>query len=414
MGCGIVVPMRGQEEASRHQATLQEEPERLTLTLEGMGPLGEALAHHQGRPISVLGGIPGEQVVAQIVRQRRFTTAQVVEVLKPSPHRVAAPCPYFGACTGCQWQHISYEHQLELKRQRLYEALNQVPRLRDTWVAPTIPAPQPYGYRNHARFTVRGGALGFVNRASHRFVRIDHCQLMHSWINEALSSLQERCSETTQLAMRYGENTGSWLIQPTLRRQDIPLASGQTHYEEALSGRRFRIASPSFFQVNTRQTERLVEMVRDRLHLTGQELLVDAYAGVGTIAILLAPYARRVIAIEESAPAVKDAGLNALGLSNVEFLQAKTEVALEQLDERPDVLVLDPPRVGCHPRALAALKRLAPPRVVYVSCDPEALARDLQQLCPEPYRLEEVQPIDMFPQTHHVECIATLSLSRQE
>ena len=410
-GWGIVKSTMTEKRQGQRLATLQQEPELLLLTLEGMSVLGEAVAHYQGETVYVAGGIPGEEVVAEVVRRRRDQfSARVVEVLKPSPHRVTPPCSYFGPCTGCQWQHIAYDHQLELKRLRLREALAQAPEMGQVSIPSAIPAPQPYEYRNHARFTIRGGELGFVNRVTRGFLRVNHCLLMHPWINEALGQLQERCGETTQLSIRYGENTGAWLVQPTLRQPEVPLASGQTHYEEALFGRRFRIASPSFFQVNTQQTERLVEVVRDRLRLTGEELLVDAYAGVGTLAVLLSPYARRVIAIEESASAVKDARLNAHGVYKVEFLERKTEDALAQLQERPDAVVLDPPRVGCHPRALEALKRLAPRRVVYVSCDPEALVRDLRYLCPEPYRLEEVQPIDMFPQTHHVEAVATLSL----
>ena len=410
VGCGIVVLVSTEQKTPRPQSPLQEEPQRLTLALVGMGKQGETLAFDQGEPLLVLGGIPGEEVVVEVLKTRRARVAQVVQVLKPSPHRVSAPCPYYGPCTGCQWQHIAYEHQLELKRQRLQREFDQAPELGPVTVLPTLPAPEPYHYRNHARFTIKGGALGFVNRFTRRFLPVERCLLMHPWINDALAQLQDRCEETTQVSIRYGENTGEWLIQPRLKRADIPLATGQSHYEEALLGNRFRVAGSSFFQVNTRQTERLVELVVDRLRLSGQEFLVDAYAGVGTLAILLAPYARRVIAIEDAASAVRDAIANAHGLAQVEFLQAKTEEALGQLPERPDAVVLDPPRVGCRPEALEALKRLAPPRVVYISCDPEALVRDLRQLCPDPYRVEEVQPVDMFPQTHHVEAVATLAL----
>jgi 23S rRNA (uracil1939-C5)-methyltransferase len=405
------IPMKRRHKTLNNQSTFEDAIELATLSLLGMGPLGECFAKYEGELVTVFGGIPGEEVVAQIATKHRKNVAQVVKVLKPSPYRVAAPCAYFGQCTGCQWQHISYEHQLELKRQHIQETLTQISGLVNTEVSPTVPASDPYRYRNHARFTVRGGNLGFVNRFTHRFVRIDHCLLMHPWINGALNELQERSGETTQLAIRFGENTGSWLIQPTLSRADISLTTGQSHYEEALFGRKFRIASPSFFQVNTRQTERLMQLILDRLNLTGRETVVDAYAGVGTIAVLLAPYASRILAIEESSAAVKDAKENAYGLSNLEFLQEKTEIALEQFVDTPDALVLDPPRSGCHYDVLVAVKRLQPKRVVYVSCNPESLSRDLRELCPEPYHVDDVQPIDMFPQTHHVECVVTLSLA---
>ena len=386
------------------------------LTLEEMGPLGDTLAHYEGGRINVSGGIPGEQVVGRVFRYRRRgkageqISAMVTEVLNPSPHRVAPPCPYFGPCSGCQWQHIDYGYQLSLKRAAVQTPIREFEELDDIPVSETVPSPQEFGYRNHARLTVRqGGSLGFNNRITRRFVRVDRCMLMSPWINEVLDRLQGRCGETTNLTVRHGTNTSEYLVQPTLKSEGVPLATGQTHYREELLGSVFRVASPSFFQVNTRQAERLAVLVRDRLELTGVETVVDAYAGVGTFAILLAPHARQVIAIEESDAAVRDAAVNAGGLENVELRLGKTEDVLSSLDSRPDAVVLDPPRVGCEPAALEAIVRLAPRRTTYVSCDPETLARDLRLLVKGGLRVERVEPVDMFPQTHHVECVATLT-----
>ena len=385
--------------------------DRLRLTLEAWGRLGEATAQHEGWRVFVFGGIPGEEVVVEVLKRRReYLAARVVEVVSPSPHRVTPPCPYFDPCTGCQYQHVSYEHQLVLKAQMVTDAFRRVAGLEPP-LAPTLPSPHQYGYRNHARFTVGpGGVLGYVNRETRRFVPIGRCLIMHQGINDILRQLQGRCAETTQLSVRYGVNTGQFLVQPSLRNPEVPVPTGQTHYTEALGGRTFRVASPSFFQVNTAQAERLVALVRERLALTGDEVVVDAYAGVGTFAVLLAPYARRVVAIEESPAAVRDAEANAAGLENVRFLLGRTEDVLLTLEERPHAVVLDPPRTGCAPRALEALMALRPSRVVYVSCDPASLARDVKVLCGGPFALVEVQPVDMFPQTHHVECVATLTL----
>jgi len=385
----------------------------LYLKLDGMGRLGEALALCNGTKVFVFGGIPGEEVLAEVVRQyHNRIAARVVKVTVSSSQRVEPPCPYFGSCTGCQWQHIRYEHQLELKHMMVKEAMEVMGGMAHAPVAPVVPAPQTLGYRNHARFTVGPeGTLGFVNRESRRFVHIDQCLLMHPSLNETLSQLQGRCSETTQLSIRYGVNTGQWLIQPTLKEADVPLATGQKCYEEALHSKLFRISAASFFQVNTAQAERMAELVRERLALTGEELLVDAYAGVATFAVLFAPYARKVIAIEESASAIKDAQVNIQGLSNIELAQDKTEKLLQSLPQSPDALILDPPRSGCHPTVLQTILHRPPRRIVYVSCDPWALARDLRVLCHGPFVLEEVLPIDLFPQTHHIECIATLSYS---
>ena len=383
------------------------------LHLHAWGELGDTLAHFEDGVINVFGGIPGERVKARIIRYRRrrrqHVSAIVTEVIEASPHRITPPCPYFSACTGCQWQHIAYEHQLKLKRDRVADALAEYPELRGIPVSPTLPSPQTFGYRNHARFTVRdSGTLGFINRLNRRFVKVEDCALMHPWINEALRSLQGKAAETTQLSVRYGFNTGEWLIQPTMHNPDIPLPTGQTHYWEQMHERRLRIASPSFAQVNTPQAERLSTLVGERLELTGSEFLVDAYAGVGTFAVLLAESARRVVAIEESAAAVNDAAVNIEGIVNLEFMCSRTEDYLDYLDEPPDAVILDPPRVGCHPATLDAIIRRKPKRAVYVSCDPDSLARDLAYLAAGGFTVTSVEPMDMFPQTYHTECVAAL------
>ena len=396
----------------------REDGRLVTLELGGLGRLGEAMADLDGKPVYVFGGIPGETVVVEVIRERRgYIAAQVVEVVTPSEHRVEPPCGYFGACTGCQWQHISYERQLEIKREIVVDALDRIGGLDGVVTQPTLPSPERLGYRNHARFTVgplgspAEGRLGYVHRERRRHVEIDECLLMAPWINEALASLQGHVAETTQLSLRYGVGTGSWMLQPTFQDMNVPLASGQKHYMEQLLGRSFRVSSPSFFQVNTHMAERLAEYVLEALQLTGSETVVDAYAGVATFAVLVAPHARRVIAVEESASALADARVNVEGAANIELRQARTEDVLTELAaEGLDAVVLDPPRAGCLPGTLDALIASPPGRVVYVSCDPETLARDLATLTAGPFRLESVQPIDMFPQTHHVECVSVLTL----
>jgi 23S rRNA (uracil1939-C5)-methyltransferase len=392
----------------------------LTLVLDGMGRLGEALAEADGKPVYVFGGIPGERVVAEVIRERRgYIAAEVVEVLEASPHRVAAPCPYFGACTGCQWQHIDYDRQLEIKREIVADALERIGGIDRSFAQPTLASPDRLGYRNHARFTIskpswsdkEPGLLGFVHRERRRHVEIDRCLLMTPWINEALDALQGRVAETTQLSLRYGVNTGSWLLQPTFQDDGVPLASGQKHFQEALHGQTFRVSSPSFFQVNTRQAEQMVERVIDALALTGSETVVDAYAGVATFAVFIAAKAGRVVAIEESSAALADARVNVEGLANIELREAKTEEVLHELAAQGvDAVLLDPPRAGCMPGTLDALLADPPKRIVYVSCDPETLARDLAVLTAGPFKLESVLPVDMFPQTHHVESMSVLTL----
>ena len=364
--------------------------DRIDVALESWGRLGEAMARHNGEPVFVLGGIPGERVTAEVVRvHRKYASAIVVEVLEPSPDRVEAPCQYFGECTGCQWQHLDYDAQLAAKRGKVVDALSRVGGLflngQEAPVAETLPSPDRYGYRNHARMTVnKQGELGFVNRESRKFVRIDQCLLMRPSVNEVLEELQDRCGETTQLSIRAGDegtvSADGYLVQPRLFNPAIELTTGQKRYVETIGENRFLVSSPSFFQVNVEQAARAAEVVREWLSLSPEDVLVDAYAGVGTFAVLLSPFVKKVLAIEESSAAVADARENAAGLPNVEFLLGRTENVLSELPMPPDAVVLDPPRAGCQPQALASLLELAPPRVAYVSCDAETLARDLKVL----------------------------------
>jgi len=386
------------------------EAERLRLSLTDMAFEGGAIARHDGQVVFAAYGIPGEEAVVEIERRSKdYLMGRVVEVLSPSPHRVEAPCPYFGQCGGCQWQHIDYPFQAELKARIVGEQLRRIGKFEEPPVAATLTAEERWHYRNHARFsTDRQGQLGFVSLLRRRFIRIDHCRIMHPWINGVLERLQGKCAGLHQVAIRYGVRTEQALIHPSLKEIDDSIPSGQTSYEEELLGKRFRVSGASFFQVNTRQAEVLIEVVREKLALGQEQLLLDAYAGVGTFAVLLAPYARRVIAIEESPAAVADAVINQAGIKNIVFYQGKVEQILPELRQRPQAAILDPPRVGCHPDTIAAVLKRPPARLVYVSCDPATLARDLRALCRGGYHLQEVQPVDMFPQTFHIECVATL------
>ena len=390
--------------------------QQLTLTLDSWGRQGEAMAQFDGQNIFVLGGIPGERVVAEVVSvRRRYAAARVLEVLEPSPARVSPPCPYYGECTGCQWQHVDYREQLAVKREKVVDALERVGGISGVEVAPVLPSPRQFGYRNHARFTIGpSGELGFVHKETRRFVRIDNCMLMHNGVNKTLAGLQDRCAETTQLSIRAGMETGDVLVQPTLLNPGIPFATGQKTYLESVDGHRFRVASPSFFQVNVEETAQLVRLVRRILDLNAGDVLLDAYTGVGAFAVLLAPSVKKVIAVEESAAAMVDARENARGLDNIELITGKVEDVLPDLEQAPTVAILDPPRSGCHTRTLQSLIVLGPDRVAYVSCDPETLARDLKLLCENAYTLESVNPLDMFPQTHHVECVALLRRNNRD
>lgn len=384
-------------------------PETIQMTLEEMTPSGECVAHFDGHHALISRGLPGETVIAEVFTHKNGQrNGHVIKLLEASEYRAEPRCQYYGACSGCQLQHVDYQHQLTIKAGFVAAAFKEAGLPAEN-IAETIGCDDPWGYRNHARFTVKKGVLGFTNRFSHRFVQIDHCDLMHPRINDSLFKMQGKCAETTQLSMRYGTATGSWLIQPPLKNEEISVESGQTYYHETLSGHKFRIGSPSFFQVNTKQAEKMVGLLRESLKLSNNDLLVDAYAGVGTFAVLMSQFASQVIAIEESSSAIKDAVENIQGIANIRLIEGKTEDVLGQLLVKPDAIIVDPSRVGCAPGTLEALVKFAVPRLAYVSCDPRSLARDLKLLTNGGYVLERVQPVDLFPHTHHIECVASLS-----
>jgi 23S rRNA (uracil1939-C5)-methyltransferase len=383
--------------------------------------------------------LPDERASIRLLQQRRdFARGELVSLLHAAPGRIEPPCAHYReGCGGCSWQHAEYALQLQLKERIVADQMRRIGRFSDSerYVKPTIGMLEPWHYRNQARFTVgrKFGELCFTYRSTHRLLRIDHCWIVHPRINSVLEQLQGRLTERRihQILIRVGANTGQLLVTPAL--PEAPdVESGQPYIEEELLGRRFRLSPPSFFQVNTRREARdlpsaisrpwlptppdglsmaelLALLVIDRLQPSASELVVDAYSGVGTFALLLAPLVKNVIGIEEARSAVRDALHNAEGTSNVQFIQAKTEIALPALERRPDAVILDPARAGAAPPVLSALLKLRPRRLVYVSCDPSTLARDLRVLVDGGFSLNEIQPLDMFPQTYHVESVATLT-----
>jgi 23S rRNA (uracil1939-C5)-methyltransferase len=393
-----------------------DEPQRATLTLTDMAYEGHAIGRLDDLVVFAEYGIPGEEVVVEIYRKHAgIASARVVEVLQASPDRVEAPCPYYGVCGGCHWQHISYERQLQLKRHVVQEQLRRIGKFDSQPVSETVGAANPWGYRNHLRLSAgRQGDIGFMRRGSHRFLPIDRCLIADPRINDAIALLQGKGAGLHQVELRAGVNTGDLIVQPDMTDREPSAPPGSTVYRESLLGREFQISAPSFFQSNTPQAERLVQLVGEKLDPQPDELLVDAYAGVGTFAALFAADVRQVIGIEESPAAVADAAVNLAGLPNARFIEGKVEAVLPALQEKPDAVILDPSRVGCDPAVIEAILRLAPHKLVYVSCDPATLARDLRLLVDGGFELRDVTPLDMFPQTYHIECVANLRWSRSE
>jgi 23S rRNA (uracil1939-C5)-methyltransferase len=320
---------------------------------------------------------------------------------------------------------MHYEAQLVWKRTVVQTLLQEIGDFTDPPLLAAVPCDVPWHYRNHMRFSVnRNGEPGLTARGTHRVLPLRDCPIAQEQINIALNVLAEHPNARPQVLLRCGAASGQMLIQPA---QSPEVAQQLVHagldvrtetMEETLAGETFRIRPSSFFQTNTAQAEKMVRMVLDGLlsytvqseHHNKELTVVDAYCGVGTFALLLARHVGSVIAIEESASAIKDAQWNLRSAPNVELLKGKVEDLLPALAPRLDGLVIDPPRAGCQAVVLDALIQHPVAGIVYVSCDPSTLARDLNILCHQYpiYRLRSVQPLDMFPQTAHIECVAVL------
>ncbi len=408
----------------------------IELELTTVANLGQALGRHEGKVVFAPGGLPGERVRVRLLEDRkRWARGELVEVLDASPDRVEPPCPYYGLCGGCHWQHADYPAQLLYKQQVVVEQLRRLGRLRDAPVRPALGMSEPWFYRNHVQFTAtESGALGFQAAGSHDVVPIDRCLLLHPLLDEMHAVLDLDWPELRRLILRAGTHTGEQMCvfeaedddAPELE-VDLPLSCllrlsdgtdvvliGSGAYHEVLHDMTYRVSASSFFQVNTEQAEVLLDVVHAYLDPRPADTLLDLYCGVGVIGLSVADQVGQVIGIEDHPVAIADAHANAREIASaarVRFLQGQAEATLPDLTEAVSKVVLDPPRAGCAPEVLRALFRLQPERIVYVSCDPATMARDAPSLVEGGYRLLEVQPIDMFPQTYHVE---TVSLWRRQ
>ncbi len=442
--------------------------EELTVTIERFG--GEmGIAHApDGMTLFVQGALPGETVVARAQKvEKTHAFLKTLQVLSPAAGRVAPACPFYEKCGGCVCQHMTYELSLEMKRERVLDALHRLGGL-NVEVPPVIGMEEPWHYRNKTTQPVGVSqgktVMGFYAPRSHRIVDMDGCLIAREESNETGRILRRWMEKFTVPA--YDETTRHGLIRHCMSRVSregkvmavvvaasypIPhehelvamlrcgvpglhsvyvnvnkrgdnvilglenhLIYGEERLQDTLCGLRFALSPLSFFQINPVQTEKLYQTAVDFAGLTGSELVADLYCGAGTISLLLARHARHVIGIEVVPDAIRDAVENARanGAENVEFHAAAAESLLPQLVAqglRPDVVVLDPPRKGCEEAVLSAIAEAEPRRVVYVSCDPATQARDVRYLCARGYRAEKCQSVDMFCYTGHVETVCLLS-----
>jgi len=388
-------------------------------TVEKLVYGGDGLARVEGRVVFAPFVLPGERILVETWREQPgLVRAHTLEVLEPAPERVAAPCPVFGRCGGCHYQHALYEYQLAAKRAILVDQLRRLGKLEPPETIAVVAA-EPWGYRNRAQLHIEGRRIGYREAGSHSLCQIGDCPIASPKINDTIHTLAAmlRDSRWPRFVRSLEILTDEQRVQLNVLDTDQPVAKRFFDWcaaeipglvEGALDYQgRFRVSRHSFFQVNRFLLDRLVEVALERAE---GDTALDLYAGVGLFSLALARGFREVTAVESGSGAVRDLQFNAerAGLANLRAEQRTAEEYLQSLERAPDFVLLDPPRAGLGKAVVRRLVELCPRQVTIVSCDPATLARDLAGLTAAGYRVEQMTLVDLFPQTFHMETVVRL------
>ena len=439
------------------------------VAIQSLGTNGEGVGRHDDFTVFVPGALPGEQVRVRIEEVKKsYAAGKLMEILHPCSDRTEPVCPIYEQCGGCQLQHLSYEAQLNAKRRQVIDAITRIGKQQHLFVEPTIGAADPWNYRNKMQFPIgrkKGDiVIGCFAKGSHDIIDTQNCHIQREGNNEIVNAAREIISKLhipvydedthrgvlRHIVGRVGKSGDLMAVIVTatkqlphekefvkMMRSKLPRLVSihqniQTYHNNVIMGRdtnllwgkptvldsigrlNFHISPRSFFQVNTAQAEVLYHKALEYADLSGSEIVIDAYCGTGTITLFLAQKAQKVYGIEIVKPAVLDARKNARdnNIRNAEFIIGDATQVMPRLYRqgiRADVVVVDPPRAGCTPVVLKTFADMQPQKIVYVSCNPASLARDIAILDELGYKAVKVQPVDMFPNTSHVETVCLLS-----
>ena len=400
----------------------------LTINLEQLVYGGDALGRQPGGPVVFVPfGLPGERVKARIVEEKSgHVRAELIELLDPSPQRIAPKCSHFGVCGGCHYQHLPYQAQLQVKTEILRDQLVRIGKIPDPPVEPIIASPCEWNYRNHVQFHLtRDGKLGYIGVNGRGVVPITECHLPEAPLNELWLSLEfDPGLGLERISLRVGMNAETMLVLESghpeppelelekdlsvvhLTGDDMVVMAGDDAISMSVKDRMFRVSPASFFQVNAGLTGKMVDHLLGQLPVSSSTTLLDVYCGVGLFSAFFAGHVGRLVGVEASPSACEDFLANLDEFDNVELYEAPAEAVLPSLDVVPDIVIVDPPRAGLAKRASDAILVQSPPCIAYVSCDPSTLGRDAARLIAAGYRLKLVTPFDLFPQTYSIESIS--------
>ena len=399
----------------------------MDLTLTGMAYGGDAFGRNeQGTMVFVPFALPGERVRVEIIEaHKRWCRGRLIEILEPSPVRQEPRCPHFGLCGGCHYQHMSYAEQLRTKSEILRSQFERIGNLKNPPIKPILPSPSPWNTRNHIQFSLTpSGRLGFVTADEHRVFPVETCLLPEPILVDLWPRIQFESNEDLErVVLRAGADEECLVIMEANRNPDVEVAidlaasivwrsptgsfvlAGEAFLPLDVLGHRFRVSAGSFFQVHTALAGELVNNIMAALELRPGDTVFDLYAGVGLFSAFLAEADVYVIAVESSPWACGDFSFNLDAFDHVELYEASVEAALSAIPTRADAVLVDPPRAGLSKEVLQQLIDRSPKRLVYLSCDTATLARDSKRLMEGGFHLDRATPIDLFPQTYHIETL---------
>ena len=416
--------------------------------IEAMAFKGYGITHIDGKVVFVPFSLTRDEVLIEIVDEKsRFSIGILKELLKPSPWRISPQCHLFGRCGGCQWQHIDDSIQVDLKKEILVEILQRLGRMKDLPPISVIKSSNPYGYRTRIQLKMMGNRIGFFEMRSHHIVEIDQCPISHPIINQILNMVRKELkifsgAHGIEINISPDELKGILIIKnlnldPKVKDRlsiilkDVPILKGiviekkgksifldnpYIHYKIRLPkeiGEKeitFRVSPGSFYQVNLEENKKLVETVLKFSEIDHKEIVLDLYSGIGNFTLPLSYLAKEAIGVEVNRTTFEDACFNVKqnGIKNCDFIYEDVEKVLrEKILKKPNLVILDPPRAGCK-RVIDELIQIKPPKIIYVSCEPTTLARDLRIFNEKGYAVTKLSLIDMFPQTYHMEVVALL------
>ncbi len=407
--------------------------------IEALENEGAGVTKINGMVVFVPKALVGEKVRVRIVEiKKNYARAKIIEVIETSKNRIVSDCPYYGECGGCNLRHQSDEYNLKFKKEKVEIALQKIGKI-DVKVSDIVPSFKSDNYRNKASFKVEGDRIGFYGEGTYQLVDIENCMLLEKEINESLlvirDYLKKYQNEIKTVVIRHGNALDEFLIDIfSTNSNDAGILNylvgrienlktvifndkviyGNGYISQISNGLMFKCSAKSFFQVNSMQMEKLYDIAIKKAKLSKNDLVLDLYCGTGTITSIIAGHVKKVIGIEIVEDAIINAKENIVtnSISNVEFICGDAAKKISKIKDNIDVIFVDPPRAGIDRKAIAIMKKISPKKIIYISCNPVTMARDLSYLS-DMYDVKEVIPVDMFPKTAHVECVSVLSRKAQ-